>query len=52
MALLQEAIRVLAVPTSSLAKALKEDFKGDQAIKQLARSVFDLGDSLLDVCGT
>ena len=52
MALLQEAIRVLAVPTSSLAEALKEDAQGDQAAKQLARSVFDLGDSLSDVCGT
>ena len=52
MALLQEAIRVLAVPTSSLAEALKEDAQGDQATKQLARSVFDLGDSLSDVCGT
>ena len=51
MALLQEAIRVLAVPTSSLAEALKEDAQGDQTAKQLARSVFDSGDSLSDVCG-
>ena len=52
MALLQEAIRVLTVPTSSLAEALKEDVQGNQAAKQVARSVFDLGDSLSDVCGT
>ena len=52
MALLQEATRVLAVPTSSLAEALKEDTQGDQAAKQLTRSVIDLGDSLSDVCGT
>ena len=52
MALLQEAIRVLTVPTSSLAEALNEDVQGNQAAKQVARSVFDLGDSLSDVCGT
>ena len=52
MALLQEAVRVLAVPTSSLAEALKEDVHGNQAAKQVARSVLDLGDSLSDVCGT
>jgi hypothetical protein len=52
MALLQEAIRVLAVPTSSLAEALKEDVQGSQAAKHVARSVFDLGDSFSDVCGT
>ena len=51
MALLQEAIRVLAVPISSLAEALKEDVQGSQAAKHLARSVFDLGDYISDVCG-
>ena len=52
MALLQETVRVLAVPTSSLAEALKEDVQGSQAVKHVARSVFDLGDGLSDVCGT
>ena len=52
MALLQEAIRVLAVPTSSLAEALKEDVQASQAAKRMAQSVFDLGDGLSDVCGT
>ena len=52
MALLEDAIRVLAVPTSSLAETLKEDAQGNQAAKELARSVLNLGDSLSDVCGT
>ena len=50
MALLQEAIRALAVPTSSLAEALKDDVLASQAAKRMARSVFDSGDSVLDVC--
>jgi hypothetical protein len=52
MALLQEAIGALAVPTSSLAEALKQDVQANQAAKRVARPVFDLGDSLSDVCGT
>ena len=51
MVLLQEAIRALAVPTSSLAKALKDDVLASQAAKRIARSVFDSGDSVSDVCG-
>ena len=52
MALLQEAIRVLAVPTSSLAEALKEDVQSSHAAKRMAQSVLDSGDSLSDVCRT
>jgi hypothetical protein len=52
MALLQEAIRVLAVPTLSLTEALKEDVQGSQAAKRMAQSVFDSGDSVSEVCGT
>ena len=52
MASLQEAIRALAVPTSSLAEALKEDVQGGQAATRMAKSVFDLGDSVSEVCGT
>ena len=51
MALLQEAIGAFAVPTSSLADASKEDVQASQAAERMARSVFDLGDSLSDVCG-
>ena len=51
MALLQEAIGAFTVPTSSLAEALKQDVPANQAAKRVARSVFDLGDTLSDVCG-
>ena len=42
---------MLTILTSLLAEALKEDVQGNQAVKHVARLVFDLGDSLLDVCG-
>ena len=51
MALLEEAIRILAVPTESLTAALKADGAATRASQQVAQSIVDLGQSPADVCG-
>ena len=51
MALLEEAIRVLAVPMRALTEALKVDEPADCALQRVAQSILDLGQSPADVCG-
>ena len=51
MALLEEAIRVLAVPMESLTAALKADEAATRASQRLAQSILDLGLSPTDVYG-
>lgn len=51
MALLEEAIRMLAVPKQSLTKALELDIPAVQASHHVARMIYDLGQSPADVCG-
>ena len=50
-ALLEEAIRVLAVPTESLTEALKVDEAATCASERVVREISDLGQSPADVCG-
>ena len=45
MALLEEAIRVLAVPTGLLIEALKADKPTSRALGQMAHSVWNSGES-------
>ena len=51
MALLEEALRVLIVPTESLTKALKLDLPAARAARRVAQAIFDLGESPAVVCG-
>ncbi|KAK5110695.1 hypothetical protein LTR85_000738 [Meristemomyces frigidus] len=50
-ALLEEAIRVLAVPKEAFTNASKLDVAAFQAIERIAQSVNDLEQPLGDVCG-
>ena len=51
MALLEEAIRVLAVPKKSLTKALTQDVPAAHALQRVVQSILDLGERPADVCG-
>ena len=51
MALREEAIRVMAVPTSSLAEALRLDVQAAGASRRLAQSISSIEQSLEEVCG-
>ena len=51
MALLEEAIRVLAVPTESLTEALRMDVPATYAAQRVTSGILDLGQTPADVCG-
>lgn len=50
-ALLEEGIRVLALPKEALTDALQLDVAAVDAIKRMAKSIQDLGQTPADVCG-
>ena len=52
MALLEEAIRIMAVPSDLLTAALKLDAAAAHISQQVLRSILDLGQKPEDVCGT
>ena len=52
MALLEEAIRFLAVPTASLIEALKLDASAAHISQLVGEWIFDLRERPADVCGT
>ena len=51
MALLEEAIRVLAVPKELLTEALTLDVPAAHASQRVVQSILDLGERPADVCG-
>lgn len=52
MALLEEAIRVLAVPTETLIEMLKADLSVTHALNHVAQLISDFGESPAAICGT
>ena len=52
MALLEEAIRVLAVPTESMSEMLKADIPATHALNHVAQLISNSGESAAVICGT
>ena len=52
MALLEEAVQILAAPTESLTAGVKADEAAGRALQHVAQSILDLRESPADVCGT
>ena len=51
MVLLEEAVRILAVPKRALTEALKADKPATLVLERVSQAIVDLGESPGDVCG-